>query len=82
VKGEAGREGAGVCPGLGFAGFQTLTQSCCLSTELHLPLKFVVVVVVVLDIFFIYISNVIPFPGFPSESPLSHPPSRCSPTDL
>jgi hypothetical protein len=23
-----------------------------------------------LDIFFIYISNVIPFPGFPSENPL------------
>jgi hypothetical protein len=27
-----------------------------------------------LDIFFIYISNVIPFPGFPSENPLSSPP--------
>jgi hypothetical protein len=27
-----------------------------------------------LDIFFIYILNVIPFPGFPSENPLSHPP--------
>ena len=26
-----------------------------------------------LDIFFIYISNVIPFPGFPSENPLSPP---------
>jgi hypothetical protein len=25
-----------------------------------------------LDIFFIYISNVIPFPGFPSRNPLSH----------
>ena len=25
-----------------------------------------------LDIFFIYISNVIPFPGFPSENPLFH----------
>jgi hypothetical protein len=25
-----------------------------------------------LDIFFIYISNVIPFPGFPSENPLPH----------
>jgi hypothetical protein len=33
-----------------------------------------------LDVFFIYISNVIPFPGFPSENPLSHPPSPCSPT--
>jgi hypothetical protein len=29
---------------------------------------------------FIYISNVIPFPGFPSENPLPHPPSLCSPT--
>jgi hypothetical protein len=27
-----------------------------------------------LDIFFIYISNVIPFPVFPSENPLSPPP--------
>jgi hypothetical protein len=27
-----------------------------------------------LDIFFIYISNVIPFPDFPSEIPLSPPP--------
>ena len=26
-----------------------------------------------LDIFFIYISNVIPFPSFPSENPLSSP---------
>jgi hypothetical protein len=27
-----------------------------------------------LDIFIIYISNVIPFPSFPSENPLSPPP--------
>jgi hypothetical protein len=35
-----------------------------------------------LDIFFIYISNVIPFPGFPSENPLPipFPPPPCSPT--
>jgi hypothetical protein len=33
-----------------------------------------------LDIFFIYISNFIPFPGFPYKNPLSHPPSPCSPT--
>jgi hypothetical protein len=33
-----------------------------------------------LDIFFIYISNVIPFPSFPSENPLSPPPSPSSPT--
>ena len=30
-----------------------------------------------LFIFFINISNVIPFPGFPSRKPLSHPPSPC-----
>jgi hypothetical protein len=29
---------------------------------------------VLLDIFFIYISNVIPFPSFPSKIPLSPPP--------
>jgi hypothetical protein len=28
-----------------------------------------------LDIFFTYISNVIPFPGFPSKNTLSHPPT-------
>jgi hypothetical protein len=28
-----------------------------------------------LDIFFIYVSNVIPFPSFPSENSLSPPPS-------
>jgi hypothetical protein len=27
-----------------------------------------------LDIFFIYILNIIPFPSFPSENPLSPPP--------
>jgi hypothetical protein len=34
-----------------------------------------------LDIFFIYISNVIPFPGFPSENPLqllTNPPTPAS----
>jgi hypothetical protein len=30
-----------------------------------------------LNIFFIYISNVIPFPSFPSENPLSSLPSPC-----
>ena len=35
-----------------------------------------------LDIFFIYISNVIPFPSFPSKNPLSTPLSPCSPTYL
>jgi hypothetical protein len=34
-----------------------------------------------LDIFFYYISNVIPFPSFPSENSLSPcPPPPCSPT--
>jgi hypothetical protein len=33
-----------------------------------------------LDIFFIDISNVIPFPSFPSKNPLSSPLSPCSPT--
>jgi hypothetical protein len=31
-------------------------------------------------VFFTYISNVIPFPGFPSENSLSYPLSPCSPT--
>ena len=33
-----------------------------------------------LDISFIYISNIIPFPGFPSENPLFPPTSPCYPT--
>jgi hypothetical protein len=33
-----------------------------------------------LDIFFIYVSNVITFPGFPSINTLSHSPYPCSPT--
>jgi hypothetical protein len=33
-----------------------------------------------LDIFFLYISNVIPFPSFPSENPLFPPTSPCPPT--
>jgi hypothetical protein len=36
---------------------------------------------ILLDIFFIYISNVIPFPSFHSENPLSLPPSPL-PTSL
>jgi hypothetical protein len=32
---------------------------------------------ILLDILFIYISNVILFPGFPSGNPLSHPPFPC-----
>jgi hypothetical protein len=30
------------------------------------------------DIFFIYISKVIPLPGFPSRNPLSYPPPPAS----
>jgi hypothetical protein len=33
-----------------------------------------------LDIFFIYISSIMAFPGFPSETPLYPLPSPCSPT--
>jgi hypothetical protein len=33
---------------------------------------------ILLNIFFIYISNVIPFPGFPSENPLCSLLSPCS----
>jgi hypothetical protein len=33
-----------------------------------------------LNTFLIYISNVIPFPHWPSENPLSHHPFPCSPT--
>jgi hypothetical protein len=36
----------------------------------------IVILFLKLDIFFIYISNVIPFPIFPSENPLSSPPSH------
>ena len=32
-----------------------------------------------LDIYFIYISNAVPFPDFPSEKPSIPPPSPCSP---
>jgi hypothetical protein len=35
---------------------------------------------ILLDIFFIYISNVIPFPSFSSENPLSLPLSPCATT--
>jgi hypothetical protein len=44
------------------------------SWNTHLFLAFVFI-----RYFFIYISNVVPFPSFPSENPLSPPPSPCSP---
>jgi hypothetical protein len=40
----------------------------------------VVVVVVFIDIFFIYTLNAIPFTGSLSKNPLSAPSSPCSPT--
>jgi hypothetical protein len=56
-------------------GFDTVINACprpCLERT-----RFVVVVVVfILAIFFIYISNVIPFSGFPSENSLSPTPPR------
>jgi hypothetical protein len=45
-----------------------------------LIVPFLLLVFYLLDIFSIYVSNVIPFPGFPSENPLSYPPSDCSAT--
>jgi hypothetical protein len=39
-------------------------QSACKSMKIDLFL-----ILFLLDIFFIYISNIIPFPGFPSENP-------------
>jgi hypothetical protein len=43
---------------------------------------FYLIFIYFLDIFFIYISNVIPFPSFPNKNHLSRPPPRhlCSPT--
>jgi hypothetical protein len=38
------------------------------------------IIIFLLDIFFIYISNVIPFPNFLSKNPLSSPLFPCSPT--
>jgi hypothetical protein len=40
--------------------------------------KYFLVFLFLLDIFFIYISNLIPFPGFPSKIPLSHLPPSAS----
>ena len=52
----------------------TGTHAC---TDKHKTILFLYFILYVfsflLDIFFIYISNGIPFPGFPSENPLSPP---------
>jgi hypothetical protein len=37
----------------------------------------IIVKLFLLDILYIYSSNIIPFPRFPSRKPLSHPPSPC-----
>ena len=47
---------------------------CIQSVRLYLFKK------ILLDIFFIYISNVIPFPSFPSKNTLFLPPFPCSRT--
>jgi hypothetical protein len=41
---------------------------------------FIYLIYVLFDVYFIYISNVVPFPGFPSEKYLSSPYHPCSPT--
>ena len=49
--------------------------SACLNTQkINISYLFPFLL---LDNFFIYISNVITFPGFPSRNPLSHIPSFC-----
>jgi hypothetical protein len=47
------------------------------NKELRFPIKQMFHFFLLLNIFFIYISNVIPFPGLPYITPLSHPPSPC-----
>jgi hypothetical protein len=63
---------------------QNKTKKCYLTSSsfiyLFVYLFIFIFLSLLLDIFFIYITNVIPFPGFPSKNPLSHPPSPCLPT--
>jgi hypothetical protein len=51
----------------------SLIPHCNISFYISFPLKNYFL----LDIFFIYISNVSPFPGLPFGNPLSHSPSPC-----
>ena len=44
----------------------------------HSPCKTFLSLIFLLDIYFIYISNVVPFPGFLSKTPLSLSPFPCS----
>jgi hypothetical protein len=56
------------------------------SIKIYIPrqrvvsFSFFLLNIFLLDIFFIYISNIILFPSFPSENPLSPPYYPCSPT--
>jgi hypothetical protein len=47
------------------------------SKSKGLHFLFLCITFFLLDIFFIYISSIIPFRGFPSEHALSHPSSPC-----
>ena len=55
-----------------------LSSSCFSPT--NYPFLFSIYFYFLLDIFFIYISNIIPFPSFLSENPLSPRSSPCSPS--
>jgi hypothetical protein len=55
-------------------------KSNVLFVFLYFYLHFKKLFTFLLDILFIYISNVIPFPSFLSENPLSAPPSPWPPT--
>ena len=54
-------------------------QNFCQITAFHFFFA-LVFLLFLWDIFLIYISSGIPFPGFPSENHLTPPPSPCSPT--
>jgi hypothetical protein len=56
--------------------FDQLWLSVIISIKIVIKVKYSFL----LDIFFIYILNVIPFLSFPSKNPLSPPCSPCSPT--
>ena len=63
------------CDGLYMLGPGSGTIRCCRLVGVGVSLSFFFFFL--LDIFFIYISNIIPFPGFSFENHLSHPPSPC-----
>jgi hypothetical protein len=61
-----------------------LLNTCAIQVEVKVYLlmlyyffranEILFILLFLLDIFFIYISNVIPFPSYPSKHPLSSPP--------